>query len=59
MAMLRLALIFLLIALVAGLFGFGVVASTAAEIATVIFWIFLILFGVSLVGSLISGRSVV
>ena len=57
--MLNLALVFLVIAVFAGLFGFGVVASTAAEIATVIFWIFLILFGVSLVASLVSGRRVV
>jgi hypothetical protein len=33
-AMLELALIFLLVAIVAGLFGFGVIASAAAEIAT-------------------------
>ena len=56
--MLELALIFLLIAVVAGLFGFGVIASTAAQIGTVIFWIFLILFGISLIGSLVSGRRV-
>ncbi|HET7011714.1 MAG TPA: DUF1328 domain-containing protein [Anaerolineales bacterium] len=56
--MLRLALLFLVVALIAGLFGFGVVASAAAEIAQVIFWIFLVFFVVSLLGGLISGRGV-
>lgn len=42
--------IFLVIALIAGLFGFGVVASAAAGIAKILFFIFLILFIVSLIG---------
>jgi uncharacterized membrane protein YtjA (UPF0391 family) len=54
--MLRLSLLFLLIALIAGLFGFGVVASAAAEIAQVIFWLFPVFFAISLLGGLISGR---
>jgi uncharacterized membrane protein YtjA (UPF0391 family) len=40
---------FLIIAIVAALFGFGFIASTAAAIAKVLFWIFLILFVVSLI----------
>jgi uncharacterized membrane protein YtjA (UPF0391 family) len=56
--MLRLSLLFLLIALIAGLFGFGVVASAAAEIAQVIFWLFPVFFAISLLGGLISGRGV-
>ena len=47
--MLRWTLIFLVIALVAGLFGFGGVASAAAGIAKVLFGLFLVLFLVSLV----------
>ena len=47
--MLYYALVFLLIALVAGLFGFGFVASAAAGIAKVLFFIFIILFVVSLI----------
>jgi uncharacterized membrane protein YtjA (UPF0391 family) len=39
---------FLVIALVAALFGFGVVASTAAGIAQTLFFVFLVLFLVSL-----------
>ena len=40
---------FLIIALVAAVLGFGVIAGTAAMIAKVLFVIFLILFVVSLV----------
>jgi uncharacterized membrane protein YtjA (UPF0391 family) len=40
--------IFLLIAVVAGLFGFGVIASAAAGIAQIIFFLFLVLFVVAL-----------
>ena len=43
---------FLVIALIAALFGFGVIASTAAGIAKILFIVFLVLF----VGSLIMGR---
>ncbi len=46
--MLNYAVIFLLIALVAGILGFGVVAGTAASIAKVCFVIFLLLFIASL-----------
>jgi uncharacterized membrane protein YtjA (UPF0391 family) len=48
--MLYYALTFLLIALVAGLLGFGVVAFAAAEVARICFFIFLVLFVVSLIG---------
>jgi uncharacterized membrane protein YtjA (UPF0391 family) len=47
--MLYWALVFLAVALVAALFGFGGVASTAAGFAKILFFIFLILFLVSLV----------
>lgn len=47
--MLYYALVFLLIALVAGVFGFGVIAFAAAGIAKVLFYIFLVLFLISLV----------
>lgn len=52
--MLSWALTFLIIALIAGVLGFGVVAGTAAWIAKVLFVVFLVLFIVSL----ISGRRV-
>jgi uncharacterized membrane protein YtjA (UPF0391 family) len=45
--MLRWALLFLVIALVAGLFGFTSVAGTAYGAAKILFVVFLILFVVS------------
>ena len=47
--MLYWTLIFLVVALVAGILGFGGIASTAGGIAKVLFVIFLVLFIVSLV----------
>lgn len=46
--MLYYAVIFFLVALLAGVLGFGVIAGTAATIAKVLFVIFLVLFIVSL-----------
>jgi uncharacterized membrane protein YtjA (UPF0391 family) len=46
--MLGWALTFLVIAIIAGVLGFGVVAGTAATIARVLFFVFLILFVVGL-----------
>jgi uncharacterized membrane protein YtjA (UPF0391 family) len=46
--MLNYAITFLLIALIAGVLGFGVIAGTAALIAKVFFLVFLVLFVVSL-----------
>jgi uncharacterized membrane protein YtjA (UPF0391 family) len=47
--MLSWSLIFLVVALVAAVLGFGVIAGTAATIAKILFTIFLILFLVSLI----------
>ena len=47
-AMLSWALTFLIIALIAALFGFGGIAGTASAIAQVLFVIFLVAFAVSL-----------
>jgi len=51
--MLRYAAIFFIIALVAALFGFGGIAVGAAEIAKVLFFVFLVLFVVSMIAGLI------
>jgi uncharacterized membrane protein YtjA (UPF0391 family) len=51
--MLRYAAIFFVIAIVAALFGFGVIASGAAEIAKILFFVFVVLFVVSLIAGLI------
>jgi uncharacterized membrane protein YtjA (UPF0391 family) len=44
---------FLVVALVAAVFGFGGIAVAAAGIAKILFYIFLILFVASLLGGLI------
>ena len=54
--MLSYAVTFLIIALLAGVLGFGVVAGTAAMIAKVCFVIFLVLFLVSLISGGTSRR---
>ena len=50
--MLHYALVFFVVALIAAVFGFGGIAAGAAEIAIVLFFIFLVLFVVSLVAGL-------
>ena len=47
--MLRWALIFLVVALVAGLFGFTTIAGAAVGLAKLAFYVFVVLFLVSLV----------
>ena len=47
---------FFLLAVVAGIFGFGGLAGTFASIAQFLAGLFIILFVVSLIYSLISGR---
>jgi uncharacterized membrane protein YtjA (UPF0391 family) len=53
--MLSWTLVFLGVALVAGLFGFGGIASASAGIAKILFAVFLVLFLVSLVFGVIRG----
>ena len=48
--MLSYSIIFLIIAILAGVLGFGVIAGTAAMVAKVCFVVFLILFLFSLLG---------
>jgi uncharacterized membrane protein YtjA (UPF0391 family) len=45
MGLLKWALIFLVFAGIAALFGFGNIASGAADIAKVLFFIFVVVFG--------------
>lgn len=47
--MLHYSLVFLVIAIIAAVLGFGVIAGTAAYIAKILFFVFLVLFIVSLV----------
>lgn len=50
------ALTFLIIAIIAAVLGFGGIAGTAVGIAKIIFVVALILFALSLVYSLVTGR---
>ena len=54
--MLYWAVIFFLIAIVAGIFGFGQIAAGAETIAMWLFWIFIIVFLVTLIAGLIQRR---
>ena len=51
--MLGWALTFLIIALIAGVFGFGCIASASAGIAQILFFVFLILFAIALIARLV------
>jgi uncharacterized membrane protein YtjA (UPF0391 family) len=57
--MLRWALLFLIVALVAGLFGFFDIAGGAYFVAKVLFFVFLVLFVISLLLGTQSSRDVV
>jgi uncharacterized membrane protein YtjA (UPF0391 family) len=51
--LLHYALLFLVVALVAALLGFGGVAGTAMEGAKILFWVAIVLFVISLVAGMI------
>jgi uncharacterized membrane protein YtjA (UPF0391 family) len=51
--LLHYALVFLVVALVAAAVGFGGVAGVAMEGARLLFWVFIVLFVVSLVASVV------
>lgn len=53
--MLRLALAFFIVAIIAAVFGFGGIAAGAAAIAKIVFYIFLGLLVISLIGHLVRG----
>jgi uncharacterized membrane protein YtjA (UPF0391 family) len=55
--MLRWSLIFFVVALAAGILGFVGIASDAAYIARILFFIFLVLFLIRLIFELTSGRT--
>jgi uncharacterized membrane protein YtjA (UPF0391 family) len=54
--MLSWSLGFFIVAIIAAVFGFGGIASGAAEIARVCFFFFIVLFGASLIYGLLTGR---
>ena len=56
--MLRWALIVLVVALVAAVLGFTSIAGAAIDVAKILFWIFAVLFVISLVMHMVRGRGV-
>jgi uncharacterized membrane protein YtjA (UPF0391 family) len=54
--MLRYAVIFLIVAIIAAILGFGGIAIISVEIAKILFFVFLVLFVITLVGHLFYGR---
>ena len=55
--MLRLALFFLIVSIVAALFGFTGIAVAAAGIARILFFIFLVVFLALLIAGLMAGSA--
>jgi uncharacterized membrane protein YtjA (UPF0391 family) len=55
--MLGWALTFLVVALIAGVLGFTTIAGTAIGVAKILFYVFLVLFLVSMVMNFLRGRS--
>ena len=55
--MLNWAIIFLIVALVSAVLGFGGVATFAVDAARIVFFVAIILFAVSAVAALIRGHS--
>ena len=54
--MLRWALAFFIVAIIAAIFGFGGIADGAVDIARVLFFFFFVIFLISLVWGLLTGR---
>lgn len=56
--MLKWAVVFLIVALVAAALGFGGIATAAAGIAKVLFVIFIVLFLAALIGGIMVGKKI-
>jgi len=54
--MLNYALVFLVVALIAAVFGFTGIAGGAIEIARILFYLFVVLFAVSIIAGVIRRR---
>lgn len=53
MSLLSWALVFLVVAIIAAVFGFGMVASAATSIAKILFFVFIVVFAITLIFSLV------
>jgi len=56
--MLRLALFFLVVSIVAAFFGFGGIAVASAELARILFFIAIVIFVVLLIAGLMAGSTI-
>ena len=56
--MLRWAVAFFIVAIVAAIFGFGDIAAAATGVAKILFYVFLILFLISLIGGVTLRRRI-
>lgn len=54
--MLRWAVIFFIVAIIAAVFGFTGIAAGAVSIARILFWVFVVLFLLSLIGGYSMGK---
>lgn len=54
--MLHYALVFLVIAIIAAIFGFGGIAGTASSIAVTLFWIAIVIAVVMFIWNMVAGR---
>ncbi len=54
--MLYYAVVFFIVAIVAGIFGFGNISAGATQIAKILFFIFIVLFLLSLISGLVRGK---
>jgi len=55
--MLRLALFFLVVSIVAAIFGFGGIAAASASLARILFFIAIVVFVVLLIAGLMAGST--
>ena len=56
--MLRWAVVFFIIAIIAAVFGFGNIAAGATDIAKILFFVFIVLFVLSLLANIVRGKPV-
>ena len=54
--MIGLIILFLIIAIVAAIFGFGGIVEAATDVALILFWIVLALFVIALIWRLVTNR---
>lgn len=54
--MLYYALVFLVVAIIAGVLGFGNVAAVSVDIARILFFVFLVIFVITLIMGLVRRR---